>query len=450
MFGVWTSPAARSRCWSATSAARGSRWPRSSAMVRFFVEARAWDAERPGGGAGAGRPDPVGAPAPSASFVTAFLGVVADGRAALRERRPRRRPCPCAPRASRRRSRPRGCRWASRTRRALRGARDRRSSAATCCSPRTDGLIEARRERIVLRRRGAVGAAGRARPHAPPAARRADLPRREAWTPTLHDDVVVLALRPCQIEMRDEPATGPAAQALFAESRTSCASGWGAFVPTEDIFGHRGRLRRGAPRAGRATTRAGAGGVRRLALARARGRGDQADVRDRERAPPGPRAAGAGRARAAGGGARRARVRLLSTEVLREARALYAVSELLEAEVMDVGGAAARTCGGANPRVRSPAPRLAQFAVRGGTRAAGTAPGAWTRWSSHPAEGVEASALPPCSGAWPTFSPTSTISRARSRCGAPRTPRQPWRRWPRCAPRCGGRRSARPAVASPA
>ena len=49
-----------------------------SAMVRFFVEARSWDSERPGEIL-AQTDRLLGGRLPSASFVTAFMGVVADG-----------------------------------------------------------------------------------------------------------------------------------------------------------------------------------------------------------------------------------------------------------------------------------------------------------------------------------------------------------------------------------
>ena len=47
-------------------------------MVRFFVEARSWDSERPGEIL-AQTDRLLGGRLPSASFVTAFMGVIADG-----------------------------------------------------------------------------------------------------------------------------------------------------------------------------------------------------------------------------------------------------------------------------------------------------------------------------------------------------------------------------------
>ena len=60
----------------------------------------------------------------------------------------------------------------------------------------------------------------------------------QEWAPVLHDDVVVLALRRApELELRDEPATGAAAQALFEEYMALVRERLGpGFVPEESIF----------------------------------------------------------------------------------------------------------------------------------------------------------------------------------------------------------------------
>ena len=70
--------AARWRCWSATWPARAWRPRRSSAMVRFFVEARSWDETSPAAVLEQANSMLAGR-LPSDSFVTAFLGVLSPG-----------------------------------------------------------------------------------------------------------------------------------------------------------------------------------------------------------------------------------------------------------------------------------------------------------------------------------------------------------------------------------
>ena len=60
----------------------------------------------------------------------------------------------------------------------------------------------------------------------------------QEWAPVLHDDVVVLVLRRApEIELRDEPASSPAARALYAEYQALVRERLGPdFQPTEEIF----------------------------------------------------------------------------------------------------------------------------------------------------------------------------------------------------------------------
>ena len=156
----------------------------------------------------------------------------------------------------------------------------------------------------------------------------------------LHDDVVVLVLRRApEVELRDEPAGGPAAQALYAEYQALVRERLGMeFAPTEAIFASERTFAepgaafivlysRGRPVA--------CGGLRSL--------GPQLAEIKRMFVTAGDRGQGHARRllaelerRAAAQGARR--VRLLTTEALTEARALYASAGYVEVEVTEVEG----------------------------------------------------------------------------------------------------------------
>ena len=172
----------------------------------------------------------------------------------------------------------------------------------------TDGLLETRRERAFFsdaRLPGLLAEFGRTLP--PQALAERVFAAAQEWAPVLHDDVVVLALRRApELELRDEPAAGPAAQALWTEYQALVRERLGpGFVPEEAIFAtERVFEEKGAAFVVLYAARPG-GGLRRRPLAGAGAGGDQAHVRHRRRAPAGPRPPPAGRARAARGGGRR-------------------------------------------------------------------------------------------------------------------------------------------------
>ena len=164
----------------------------------------------------------------------------------------------------------------------------------------------------------------------------------QEWAPVLHDDVVVLALRRApELELRDEPATGAAAQALYGEYMALVRERLGpGFVPEESIFATERVFEeeRAAFVVLYARGRAvGCGGVRSLGpeLAEIKRMFVTADARGR----------GHGRLllaelerRAAAAGA--TRVRLLTTEALTEALALYESAGYAVVEVARARGPA--------------------------------------------------------------------------------------------------------------
>ena len=103
----------------------------------------------------------------------------------------------------------------------------------------TDGLLEVRRDRAFFgdaRLPELLAEFGRTMP--PQAFAERVFAEAQEWAPVLHDDVVVLALRRApELELRDEPASGPAARALFDEYLALVRERLGpGFVPEEAIF----------------------------------------------------------------------------------------------------------------------------------------------------------------------------------------------------------------------
>jgi GAF domain-containing protein len=195
IFGVWTLPSGALAVLIGDVSGKGLEVAALSAMVRFFVEARTWDSERPAEVLTQtdrllrGR-------LPSTSFVAAFMGVIADGR----------------------------LRWANAGHAPpiLLGRDGERLLAATgvplgveegihyeeredpfevgdVLFAATDGLIEARRDGVLFgdqRMREVLAEHGRQlRPEELVAAIRREV---DAWTPQLDDDLVLLALRRCR------------------------------------------------------------------------------------------------------------------------------------------------------------------------------------------------------------------------------------------------------------
>jgi GNAT superfamily N-acetyltransferase len=309
-----------------------------SAMVRFFVEARAWDTERPAEVlAQANRI--LRTRLQRGGFATAFLAVVADGR--LRYCNAGHPPPALLRAGGGSEALPGSGLPLGVEDEARHEEREVELGLGDVLFGATDGLLEARRAGEFFgdaRLPELLAEHGRSLP--PQALAERVFAAAQEWAPALHDDVVVLALRRApELELREEPATSPAARALFAEYLALVRERLGPeFEPEEAIFASERAFEE--PRAGFFVLYArgrpvGCGGVRSLGpelaeikrmfvTAAARGRGH------------GRRLLAELEQRAAAAGARR--VRLLSTEVLTEALALYESAGYAIVEAEEVGG----------------------------------------------------------------------------------------------------------------
>ena len=338
VFGVWTLPSGAVAVLVGDVSGKGLEVAAASAMVRFFVEARAWDTESPAevlrqanrilrtrlrrGG-----------------FATAFLAVVEDGRVRYCNAG---HPPPCLLHADGE-SQP------------LPGSglplgveddggheeREVELGLGDVMFAATDGLLETRRERRFFgdeRLQELLAEHGRTTP--PQQLAELIFAAAQEWAPVLHDDVVVLVLRRApEFEVRDEPASGPAAQTLYGEYQALVRQRLGAqFQPTEDIFATERVFEE--PRSAFLVLYArgrpvGCGGLRSLGpeLAEIKRMFVTADARGQGHAR---RLLAELEARAAAQGARR--IRLLTTAALTEARALYASAGYTEVEVTEVDG----------------------------------------------------------------------------------------------------------------
>jgi GNAT superfamily N-acetyltransferase len=297
-----------------------------SAMVRFFVEARAFDTESPAEVLGQTNRILRGR-LPAAGFATAFLAIVAGEELRFCNAG---HPPPRVLRADGGEQELPGCGpplgvepdgpYAEHV--VAFGPGDTLFAA-------TDGLLESRRERRFFgdaRLPALLAEHGRTLAPQP----LAELVHTEAerWAAKRHDDVAVLVVRRAlATAVRPEPADGPAAQALFEEYMALVRERLGpAFEPHEAIFANERSF--DEPGAAFLLLYAGeqavaCGGLRVLAP-------EIAEIK-RMFVTAGARRRGHGRrllaeleALAAAGGAQR--VRLLTTEVLTEARALYAAA----------------------------------------------------------------------------------------------------------------------------
>ncbi len=338
VFGVWTLPSGAVAVLIGDVAGKGLEVAAASAMVRFFVEARAWDTDCPSEVlAQANRI--LRARLRRGGFATAFLAFVEDGRLRYCNAG---HPPPYLLRADGESE-------------ALHGSglplgveedgrhetREAALELGDVLFAVTDGLLEVRRERVFFGDAALpalLSEHGRTMP--PQAFAERVFAAAQEWAPVLHDDVVVLALRRApELELRDEPASSPAAQALYAEYQALVRERLGSgFAPTEEIFATERAF--AEPRASFVVLYArgrpvACGGVRSLGpeLAEIKRMFVTADAR---RQGHGRRVLAELERRAAADGARRARV--LTTEVLTEARELYAVAGYAEAEALDVGG----------------------------------------------------------------------------------------------------------------
>jgi serine phosphatase RsbU (regulator of sigma subunit) len=194
IFGVWTLPSGALAVLVGDVTGKGLEVAALSAMVRFFVEARSWDSERPGEIL-AQTDRLLGGRLPSASFVTAFMGVIADGtlRWANAGHAPPTLLRPDGDEALKATGVPLGVEAG-----ALYEEHEAPFGLGDVLFASTDGLIEARRDGSFFgERRLPAVLAEHGRTLAP--AELVDLVYREveAWAPHLDDDVVLLALRPC-------------------------------------------------------------------------------------------------------------------------------------------------------------------------------------------------------------------------------------------------------------
>ena len=139
IFGVWTMPSGALAVLVGDVTGKGLEVAALSAMVRFFVEARSWDSERPGEIL-AQTDRLLGGRLPSASFVTAFMGVIADGSAALGQ---------CRPRAA--------LAAAARRRRGAQGHRRAAGRRGQCALCRARDAVRPRRRAVRLDRRAHRG-----------------------------------------------------------------------------------------------------------------------------------------------------------------------------------------------------------------------------------------------------------------------------------------------------
>jgi GAF domain-containing protein/N-acetylglutamate synthase-like GNAT family acetyltransferase len=331
-FGVWRLRGGALALLLGDVSGKGLEVAAMSAMVRFFVEARAFDSDSPAEVLAQANRILRGR-LPAAGFATAFLAVVDGGRM-------------------------RYCNAGHPPPQLLRpdggevdlsggglplgvdpggdyAERELEFAPGDTLFAATDGLLEARRERSFFgdaRLPDLLAEHGRTL--APQAL--AELAQAEAqrWAARSHDDVAVLVVRrTLPAGLQREPADGPGARELFAEYMAFVRERLGpAFEPLESIFATEGAFEE----AGAAflvlydgERPVGCGGVRMLSA-------DVAEIK-RMFVTSGERRHGHGRRLllelerlAAAAGARR--VRLLTTEALREALELYAAAGYREVE----------------------------------------------------------------------------------------------------------------------
>jgi GAF domain-containing protein len=194
IFGVWTLPSGALAVLVGDVTGKGLEVAALSAMVRFFVEARTWDSERPG--EVLTQTDRLlGGRLPSASFVTAFMGVIADGtlRWANAGHAPPSLLRPDGEEALKATGVPLGVEAGARY-----DEHETPFGPGDVLFASTDGLIEARRDGSFFgERRLPAVLAEHGRTMAPEELVALVYREVEAWAPHLDDDVVLLALRPC-------------------------------------------------------------------------------------------------------------------------------------------------------------------------------------------------------------------------------------------------------------
>ena len=134
VYGAWQLPSGEVALLVGDVAGKGVETAALSAMVRFFIEARSWDSLSPAQVLEQANAMLIGR-LPSDTFVTAFLGVLTQRLAALRERRPPAAAAPVAATALRAARAATGCRSGSTDDPPLRARPSSSSRPATSCSP---------------------------------------------------------------------------------------------------------------------------------------------------------------------------------------------------------------------------------------------------------------------------------------------------------------------------
>jgi GAF domain-containing protein len=193
IFGVWTLPSGALAVLVGDVTGKGLEVAALSAMVRFFVEARTWDSERPGEVL-AQTDRLLGGRLPSASFVTAFMGVIAGGtlRWANAGHAPPWLMRPGGDEALKATGVPLGVEAGAHY-----DEREASFGHGDMLFASTDGLIEARRGGSFFgEQRLPAVLAEHGRSLAPRELVDVVYREVEAWAPQLDDDIVVLALRP--------------------------------------------------------------------------------------------------------------------------------------------------------------------------------------------------------------------------------------------------------------
>jgi GAF domain-containing protein/GNAT superfamily N-acetyltransferase len=328
IFGVWRLPSGALAVLVGDVSGKGLEVAAVSAMVRFFVEARTWDAEHPSDVLAQANAILRRRLPGRVALVTAFLAVI-DGGVLRYANAGHVPPLLVTPGAS-----PRELRTTGLPLGVADGVRFDEHELAfgpdALLFASTDGLHEARREGELF---GQERVSALVAEHAsldPQALVELAYSEAESWARELGDDIAILALRPrsdsAGAQIREEPPDGHAARALYAQYMELLRDRLGTgFVPTERIFGDESAFA-GAGGAwlvaydasGKAV---GCGGLRTLApgIGEIKRMFVSADAR---RGGHGRRLLRALEQRAAEHGHRA--VRLLTTEVLSEALALYA------------------------------------------------------------------------------------------------------------------------------
>jgi len=338
LFGVWRLRSGALALLLGDVSGKGLEVAAMSAMVRFFIEARAFDTESPASvltqanGILRGR-------LPAAGFATVFLAVVDGGRMRYCNAG---HPPPLLLRADAGEQElcggglPLGVDPRSEF-----IERELEFAPGDTLFAATDGLLEARRERSFFgdeRLPGLLAEHGRTL--SPQALAELAAAEAERWAAGTHDDVAVLVVRrTLPAGLQREPADGPGARALFGEYMAFVRERLGpGFEPLESIFATEGAFEE----AGAAflvlydgERPIGCGGVRMLSA-------DVAEIKrmfvtgSERRHGHGRRLLGELERLAAAAGARR--VRLLTTEALREALELYATAGYREVEAFERDG----------------------------------------------------------------------------------------------------------------